>query len=160
MAELRLDTHQAATWAPGSLCLRCGRPSSGVVEKVFTYTPRVAGAARIAAGLAALGGDPRPLAALATRRCLLGVPLCDGCRAHWRRHRWLAAGFVLGFLLLLAVLVLGVHLTWGSLLEIRNRTGVEMLLLGLLGITALVEGAAALVRGPSGRRRSLTGLSS
>jgi len=60
----------------------------------------------------------------------------------------LRAGLVLAFLLLLALLVTWVHLTWGPLLEFRNQAAVELLLLGLLGISTLVMGAAALVKGP------------
>src|SRR5262249_46799954 len=111
----------------------------------FTYTPPVSGAARIGA---ALSGNPKRLAAVATRRRVVPVPLCDRCRSHWRRYRWLVAGVVFAFMLLTALLVIWVQRTWGSLLELRNPRAVECLLLGLLGIAALVAGATVLVRPP------------
>jgi hypothetical protein len=55
---------------------------------------------------------------------------------------------VLAFVLLMALLVAWVQRTWGSLLELRNPRAVEILLLGLLGIAALVVGAAVLIRPP------------
>src|SRR5262249_24484977 len=145
MAELRLDGHQVGEWGPALSCMRCGTASSCVVEKTFTYTPRVSGAVRIRA---LLSGDPGLLAAVAKRRGVVPVPLCDRCRSHWRRYRWLAAGLVLAFVLLMALLVARVQRTWGSLLELRNPRAVEILLLGLLGIAALAVGTAALIRPP------------
>ena len=145
MAELRLDAHRVGEWGPAPSCMRCGAVSSCVVQKTFTYTPRVPGAVRIRA---LLSGDPGLLAAVAKHRSVVPVPLCDRCRSHWRRYRWLAAGLVLAFVLLIALLVAWVQQTWGSLLELRNQRAVEILLLGLLGIAALVVGAAALIRPP------------
>jgi hypothetical protein len=74
--------------------------------------------------------------------------LCDRCQSHWRRYRWLVAGLVFVFLLLVALLVAWVLRTAGSLLELRNQRGVESLLIGLLVVAALVVGAASLVRPP------------
>src|SRR5262249_24838837 len=146
MAELRLDAHQVGEWVPAPSCMRCGTASSCVVQKTFTYTPRVPGAVRLRA---LLSGDPGLLAAVAKHRSVVPVPLCDRCRSHWRRYRWLAAGMVFAFMLLTALLVIWVQRTWGSLLELRNPRAVEILLLGLLGIAALVAGAAVAGRPPT-----------
>lgn len=73
-----------------------------VVERTFAYTPQASGATRIRA---VLSGNPRRLATVATKRHVIPVPLCDRCQSHWRRHRWLAAGMVFVFLLLVALLV-------------------------------------------------------
>jgi hypothetical protein len=125
--------------------MRCGALSSGLLERTFTYTSQVSGAARLGA---ALSGNPKRLAAVATRRRVVAVPLCDRCRSHWRRYRWLVAGMVFAFLLLSALLVIWVQRTWGSPLALGNHRAVEVLLLGLLGTAALAVGAAVLVRPP------------
>jgi hypothetical protein len=82
------------------------------------------------------------------RKSVVPVPLCERCRLHWRRYHWLTAGIALAFLVLMALHVVWVQATWGSLLEIRNQRAVEMLLLGLLGLAALVVVAAALFKPP------------
>jgi hypothetical protein len=60
----------------------------------------------------------------------------------------LTAGFVIGFVLLIALLVASVAWMGGPLNQPGNQRAVEFLLLGLLMLTLLVVGAVALVRPP------------
>jgi hypothetical protein len=83
------------------------------------------------------------------KRKQMNVPLCDRHKNHWRRYNFLTAGTVLLLLALYAGLVAGIIGKFGSLFDIRNKDAVGYLLLGILGIAAvLVVPAAIWVKAP------------
>jgi hypothetical protein len=80
----------------------------------------------------------------APRRKQMNVPLCDHHKGHWRRHRWIMAGFAGAEMALLLLLAGGFVHRFGSLLDIQNKDVVGYLLLAFLGLSAALLIPAAI----------------
>jgi hypothetical protein len=131
--------------------MHCGLPSSSIRERTFEYTGPgnwKGQNAAITAVLARSYGYTGPPVDSSTRSVVIPVPLCGRCRSHWRRHGWSTAGLTTCFVLLIGLFTLLVNWRRGPLDQPGNRGAVAFLLLGLLVLTALFVGGAALFRPP------------
>jgi hypothetical protein len=142
MAQLTLERARLAALGDGAVCLRCGGPATGTIERTFKHAPRVA--------------KTLPAKWKAPQSCVLHLPMCASCRSHWLRYNSILILIILLMLASWVVLSVVVFRVWGSILDIRNQTGSGVWIMGLVAIAVVIIGATAwLVRRPI-RAREIT----
>jgi hypothetical protein len=142
MAQLTLERAGRAALGNGALCLRCGGPATGTIERTFKHAPRVA--------------KTLPAKWKALQSCVLHLPMCEHCQSHWLRYNTILIVIVFLMLACWVVLSLIVFRVWGSILDIRNQTGFSVWMIGLVAIAVVIISATAwMVRAPI-RAREIT----